>query len=168
MKESGFTIVEVVIAAFVFSIIGILVGNIFVQSSHLQRRGFSAQAIQENAQFALEMMTREIRVGAITTVDSECSSTSLDLIHPVNGSVWYSLSGGVVVRTEGGVRTELTSTDVNVTKMVFCISGSASNDDRPTRVTIVMNVQNRTGRDIVSVPIQTTVVSRDIASELIN
>lgn len=168
MKDSGFTIVEVVIASFVFAVIGIIVGNIFVQSSILQRRGFAAQSIQENMQFSLELMAKEIRVSAINTSDNNCTASSLSITHPTNGSIVYALSGGVISRNEGGISTEITSTQVNVTKLAFCISGATAGDNRSPKVTIVSTVQNRTGQDILTVPIQTTVTSRDIQSELNN
>jgi len=168
MKDSGFTIIEVVIASFVFAIIGIIVGNIFVQSSALQRRGFSAQAIQENMQFSLELMAKEIRVSAINTSDNDCTSSSLSITHPTEGSIVYGLSNGVITRNEGGFSTDITSTKVNVIKLAFCITGASIGDDRSPRVTIVSTVQNRNGPEILTVPIQTTVTSRDIQAEFVN
>lgn len=165
---AGFTIIEVLVATFLFSIITIEVSAIFVQVVNLERRGFAIQKIQENALFALELMAREIRVSQITTVDNNCTASSLDIVHPVNGNVSYVLNNGVIQRIADGVTTNLTSSDVVFVRLNFCVKGAPSNDNQTPRVAILTSIQNKTGKEIFQFDLQTTVSSRDVRSEFQN
>lgn len=171
-KQRGFTIIEVIVTAFVFSIIVIEIGSVFVQLLSVERRGFSSQKIQENAMFVLETMAREIRVSRIINQDDDpdhpCTKIILQMEHPVNGNITYTINNGVVKRTIGGtpsVTTSISSSDVNFTRLNFCVDGSGSNDGKQTRVAILASIQNRTGKDIIQFDLETTVTSRDVSSE---
>ncbi|HVZ11085.1 MAG TPA: prepilin-type N-terminal cleavage/methylation domain-containing protein [Candidatus Paceibacterota bacterium] len=166
-SQSGFTLVEVMVATFVFSIIVLATSGLFTQILNNERRAFAAQKIQENGLYVLELLTREIRVSSIVNQDStDCSATSLTISHPLNGTVTYSLSNGVLRRTADGVATDLTSSDVQLSRLNFCVLGSGASDNATPRVTIIGTMQNRTGKDIVTFNLETTVSSRDIGSEL--
>jgi len=170
--ERGFGIVELLVSMFVFSIIVTSVGVIFTQILALQRRGAGAQKVQENTLYALELMAREIRVSSITNQDNgNCNAPTLAITHPVNGIVNYSLSGGQIRRTAGGIETFITSKEVNYTRLNFCIFGSTvvggNGDNQQARVTIITQTSGRytAPRDTVTFDLQTTVVSRDNALE---
>lgn len=152
-------------ASFVFSIIALTITLAFVRVLNLERRAFSAQIVQENSLYVLELMAREIRVADIQSSDSNCSLTSLAMNHPVNGIVSYNLNNGIVQRIENGIATELSSAEVNFSRLNFCVNGAAGGDRKPTRVTILASVQNRTGKESVTFDLQTTITSRDVQSE---
>jgi len=170
----GFTLVEVIVTASIFSVLVIAVGAIFIQVLNLQRRGLNAQQVQENALFALEFMAKEIRVSEIPSgADFDCSAgvstPSLTINHPVNGTVTYTLNGTAVQRTAGGVSSNITSNAVRVSVLYFCIKGRPL-DDQQVRVMVVMRVEHA-GSDpnnTVTFDLQTTVTSRDITLELEN
>ncbi len=166
--EEGFTIVEILVTALVFSIMMIAVSSIFIQVINDERRALAAQAIQENGQFVLELMSREIRVSKIENQESSnCSATSLTIVHPVNGTVTYSLTaGGVLQRSAGGVLTDISSSAVTFSRLNFCIAGSGPADDQQARVAILASMQNRSGKDILTFNLETMVTSRDLQSEL--
>ncbi|MBX4211377.1 MAG: prepilin-type N-terminal cleavage/methylation domain-containing protein [Candidatus Yanofskybacteria bacterium] len=172
-NQGGFTVIEMITAVFVFSVIMVATGTAFVHTLGLQRRGFGAQKVQENTLFVLETMAREIRVSTIQTPDSNCglgAQAVLTINHPVNGIVQYSINaGGAITRTVGGVTTIISGQDVTFINPQFCVRGSGI-DDKQVRVTIVATVENisTSGRDKVSVPIQTTVSSREVATEFEN
>ena len=166
--QRGFGLVEVIIATFVFSIISIIVITNFVDILDLQRRGFAAQKIQEEALFAVESMAREIRVSQIQGPDDlNCSTTTLNINHPVNGPMVYSVSGGMVSKTVGGNTFPITSAKINFSRLNFCIRGSGVDDEQP-RVTIVASVQTANGQDGLQFDIQTSASSRDLREELLN
>lgn len=173
-REEGFSLIEVLTTILLFSIIMTAVGSIFVHVMKSQRRGFTGQLVQENVTFVLESMAREIRVSTIQgSPVADCSATFLNTLtisHPVNGTVIYSLSGTRIQRTQGGVATFLSSADVAFTKFNFCFLGSGPTDDKQARVAILARVESvpTSAANKFSVDIQTTVTSRDIASELQN
>ena len=166
-KQSGFTLVEVLVSSVIFSIIAVAVSSIFVQTLNLQRRGAAAQKIQDNALFVLESMSRDIRVSAITDQESpSCAATTLTITHPTKGAVIYRLNGDVVEKSEGGSSyVAISGSDVSFTRFNFCVTGSLQNDNKTPRVAILSTVQNKSGREILEVNLQTTVSSRDEIDE---
>ncbi|OGN16578.1 MAG: hypothetical protein A3C88_01715 [Candidatus Yanofskybacteria bacterium RIFCSPHIGHO2_02_FULL_50_12] len=172
-KERGFTLVEVLVSSFVFSIIVLGVSGLFVQVIGNQRRAVAAQEIQENGLFILELMSREIRVSQIVDSDqipagdsSNCTLTRLAIRHPVNGTVIYSIGNGLLLRTASGTTTELSSSAISFSRLNFCLLGSGPTDQQQTRVTILAASQNKTGKEILTVNLQTTVSSRDVQTEI--
>ena len=164
--EKGFTLVELMVASLVFSIIVLSISGLFVQTLAQERRAFEAQKIQENGLFILELMSREIRVSQIQNQEStDCSATSLTIIHPVNGTVTYTLNAGVLQRTAGGVTTDLSSSDVTFSRLNFCVLGSGVADKQQARVTILASIQNKTGKEILTFNLETGVSSRDESTE---
>lgn len=166
-KQLGFTIVEVLVSSVIFSIIAMAVSSVFVEALNLQRRGAAAQKIQDNALFVLETMSRDIRVSVITNQESlNCTATSLSITHPTKGAVIYRLNGDVVEKSESGSSyVAISGSDVSFTRFNFCITGSLQNDNKTPRVAILSTVQNKSGREILKVNLQTTVSSRDEIDE---
>ena len=169
-NEKGFTVVEVLVTSLIFSIMAIAVSAIFIQIISIERRGFAAQKIQDNALLVLEEMSRDLRVSKISNQESaDCTATTLTMTHPLKGSLVYRVSGGIVQRnTNGGGYIDISGSDVNFTRMNFCILGSLSNDNKSPKVTIVTSIQNRTGKEILQMNLQTSVSSRDVFDEFQN
>lgn len=167
-SQRGFGIVEVITATFVFSIISIIVATNFVNILNLQRRGFGAQKIQEEALFAVETMAREIRVSQVQSPDDlNCTLTSLIIDHPINGPTTYSISGGIISKTVSGNTFPITSVKINFSRLNFCVRGSGVDDEQP-RVTIVASVQTASGQEDLQFDLQTTISSRDLREEFLN
>ncbi len=165
-NSGGFTLVEVLVSAFVFSIIAVFVSGLFVQILALERRAFASQKIQENGLFIMELLSREIRVSQIQNQNSSnCTATSLTIIHPVNGTITYSLINDVLQRVAGGVTTDLSSSAVSFSRLNFCVMGSGTSDDLQARVAILASIRNKTGKEILTTNLETTVSSRDVYTE---
>ncbi len=177
MKSKGFSLIELLVAATVFTFVMTGVSTLFIAAMDIQRRATGIQKIDENVQFIIESISREVRVSTINTAlmgDTNCNpvdpvtTAKLDIVHPVNGQVEYQYlkdpSGyGAIYRN--GQR--LTTTDVDFKSFAFCVSGSGT-DGKQTRVTMPMTVQATAGRPStrVTVQLQTTVVSRDLTTDL--
>jgi Tfp pilus assembly protein PilV len=172
-NQKGFSIVEAITSIFVFSVVALIVAGLLVQAMNVERRAFSAQAIQENVLAVLELMAKEIRVSNISDQNNNCTTdpalNTLTITHPIEGMVTYSLNGGVVERTTGGITHILSSDDVVFNSLRFCISGSTTpSDNKSARVTVLLSISNKKGREILTTNIHTTVTSRDIVDELQN
>jgi Tfp pilus assembly protein PilW len=172
--QSGFSLIELLVAAAVFMFVVPAVSGLFIQALELQRRATGIQKIEENAQFAMESIAREVRVATITSGDTSCSPpdpiTTRELVidHPVNGTVTYRYdrgSGYGILSRNGEA---ITSTDVDIKTFAFCVRGSGS-DNAQTRLTMPMTIESTAGRpsNRVSVSLQTTVISRDLGVDLL-
>lgn len=167
-SNSGFTLIETTLVILLFSAIMVLMGSAFMGSLNLQRRAFNIQQAEENANFVLEAMAKEIRVSQISGPDTtNCPSapaTILRITHPVNGSVTYSLSGGAIHRNVNGTDSVMSSNAVQFTNLMFCISGTPIDDRQQPRVTIVASIKSvKTGQQ-ASIDIQTTVSQRFLSN----
>lgn len=159
------------VVVFIFTLMALTTTAILVRAMAIERRSFSAQTIQGNILAVAELMAKEIRVSRIVDQDNSCSpaTSTLVITHPIEGAITYSLSGGVVQRITGGTTYLLSTSEVVFNSLGFCISGTTSpSDDQPARVTILMSVSNRIGREILTNTIQTTVTSRNVLDELQN
>jgi hypothetical protein len=122
----------------------------------------------------LELMEREIRIGEITPPqDSPCTATTLTIKHPVNGTIIYSYDAvnKTITRKRGALAVEtLSSREVAVNRLNFCVIGSNPTDDQQARVGIVMQLQNKAPKtaNTIIFDVQTTVTSRDIVTEYQN
>ncbi|TSC74028.1 MAG: hypothetical protein G01um101444_388 [Parcubacteria group bacterium Gr01-1014_44] len=166
-KNAGFTLIEMVIVIALSAGVFMAASVIFVQAAKMQRRAFFIQRVQENIGFALETMSKEIRVSNVATPNSVCPGSpaqSLNITHPVNGDINYFLSGVDLHRrlSGSGVDTVLNSTGTQLTKLGFCVSGNTTGDDAQPRVTILLTVSNGhpDPEHNISIDIQTTLSQR--------
>ncbi|MEK7638175.1 MAG: prepilin-type N-terminal cleavage/methylation domain-containing protein [Patescibacteria group bacterium] len=167
-KQSGFSLIELLVAASIFAFVVTGVSGLFLQALDMQRRASGIQKIQENALYVLESITREVRVSTITGGDTSCNpvdpqtTNKLVIQHPVNGTVSYEYSRpsatGIITRNGE----QITSADVDISSFAFCVSGSGT-DGQQTRVTIPITLQTTAGRSVNSVSLQTTIISRDLS-----
>lgn len=65
VSRSAFTLLEVVVTMGIFSIISLVIVDIFLNSSREERRTFGRQNIQANTRTILETIARDIRLGTI-------------------------------------------------------------------------------------------------------
>ncbi|GEM_PF-1626815 len=159
--KSGFTLIEIVVAIGILSIVLMMgVGLLVVLLSH-QRRTINIQNVHDNARFAIEAMSREIRTGDsycaaancirpdAVTVTTDCSwsgggcGTFTFRQASTNEIVVYRLSpvGPVVeVSRNGGIFLPLTDPQRAVTRLRFYATG-ITNPSEQAKVTIIMEVE---------------------------
>jgi prepilin-type N-terminal cleavage/methylation domain-containing protein len=169
--QSGFSLVELLVATTIFAVVVAGVSQLFTSALDIQRRAIGVQKIEENAQYVIESISREVRVSTVESANAPCGagSSTLDIMHPTNGAVTYAYvsTGGIGGITRNGQL--ITSGDVNFATFKFCIMGAGA-DDIQARVTMPMTIESISGRAALrtSVSLQTTIVSRDLAEDLSN
>ena len=165
MNKKGFTLVELIVAVFIFSVLVALAGGSFISALSLQRRALNIKKVEENGRFILELMAREIRVAnPIATGDNSCPASGTSILaftHPVNGAIEYSLSGNQVHRRVNGVDSIISSPDVEASRLIFCISGNTTGDDRQPRVSIILGLKTPgSAADVAFLDLETSVSQR--------
>ena len=88
IKNKGFTLVELLVAMVVFTLIVMIVGNIAVSVIRGQRKAIVIQNSQEAGRFLLETMAKEIRASVINT-GSGNGLTLLDITNRYGNTLDY-------------------------------------------------------------------------------
>lgn len=166
MKPSkGFTLIEMLVAMTVFSILVILVGTVFVHMLNLQRKAVNIQQTEENATFVLESMIKELRVSVIApeVTDSNCPTsidTTLSITNQDGDAVRYYLEDGYVVRELNGIKYTISSNVVTFQYLGFCISGALTGDGKQSRITLLAKVKNTSSDQQSAFDIQVSISPR--------
>lgn len=183
--QAGFTLVEVIVAIALFSVVVSIAAGGFVTALRSQRQVAALIAADNNVSLVLEQMARELRTGYnVCRPGENCfkpSATNCPALSPVtvneldfynadSQGVIYRLNGDVIERAEQDangnfVFSPLTGNNVSVKYLNFTLSGNLSGDCWPPRVTISLGLSSKDSSvagDIIN--IQTTISARQLDS----
>ena len=172
----GFTLIEMMVAVSVFSIIMTLSMGSILSILDANQKSRTLNSAMDNLNFTLEGMTRTIRFGTNyhcgssgnTSLPLDCASPGTSLtLRDVNGvQVTYSLSGGRVARSiNGGANQFLTSPDMTITTLAFRVYGSPAYSNgadlfQPQAIVVIEgNVGNKNSTK-TTFGLQTTITQR--------
>lgn len=167
----GFTLLEMIVAAGIFSMVAVLASGSAFLFHRLQRKATNAQNVHDNIRFAIDSITREIRYGdkycdALLSV--ECANgviTSLDCSWTSGGCTQFSFreslaatpniayrldtsapGGGAIQKsTDGGAQWYyVTDPERTISTLRFYATGISFPlaDDIQERITIVVKVKS--------------------------
>ena len=163
--NSGFTIVELLVAMGLFVIlVGIATGG-FIRALRTQRFIVGLMEANNNVSLALEQMAREMRTGYHFT---KISGTELQFVNVNNVVVFYRLNAGTLERGTSDpllaiTYKKITADNVKITHFTVSLLGNNAGDGYPPRITIGLSVTG-TGEyleDIIT-NIQATISSRTL------
>jgi len=190
--RNGFTLVEVLIAIAVFSVIVTIGVGGFVHALHTQREVAALIAAQTNMSVVLEQMTREMRTGYLfcnTPTNNGNPNPTCQLSGnngcTINGNVWtcnnlidfynaqqqnvdYELQNGAIVRSASGPTgtfVPVTGNNVLVKYLTFTLFGNTEGDNWSPRVTISLGIAPNSNDPVLAndvLNLQTTVSARTI------
>jgi type II secretory pathway pseudopilin PulG len=187
-NEDGFTLVELMVSTSIFIVIMLMALGSLIVSSDSARKSQSLRSAMDNVSFAMEEMSRSLRVGT----DYSCvSSGSVTLPASSNNDCPLSgLGGGAIVFTPadheatprdsafrrnqsspGGYYSlqycdmasgciDITSPDVNIEVLKFFVQGSSLSDNEHPVVYIIMKGTVKVKNDFTSFAIQTVAAQR--------
>ncbi len=114
MVQSGFTIVEFLVAAAIFAFVALAISTVYVSNQQVYAKGQSRIDAQQNARVAIEQMERELRMAGKdprNTISTQSPATAIqtatgtsitflaDIDHDRTlDKVTYRLSGGQLLR----------------------------------------------------------------------
>lgn len=164
-NSAGFTLVETIATLFIFTLTVIFISSVFASAINMQRRAFNLQQVEENGNFLMETVAKEIRVATIdpSNPNNNCPATpanSLDITHPVNGTIRYWLNGTNLMRRVNGIDTVINGNTIEFTDLQFCISGNTTIDQQQPRVSLLATIRSRNTNNQAIVDFQTTLSSR--------
>ncbi len=173
MKNKGFTLVELLVSAGIFSIIVVTIVGVFVSSIKLQDNVLSAKKIIGELNYALEFMSRNLRMAVKDRGDAcvPISDTSYGLYPDGIGIIFRNVfeSGqcqkffleNQQIKFRRGIDDpiDITSGGINITKLKFAVSGNMPDDNLQPLVTIY--VEASAGK-APPIKLQTSVSQRNL------
>lgn len=180
---TGFTLVEIIIATGLFTILVVAVVDIIIASFKAQRKISNIQTVQDNIRFSLDLMTREMRTGEKFRIITHACPFNLG-----NGIEFTNLTAGerryyyladrdgdtfpdsiMRVAMTGDIdincalAAQFTADEVIVDYMRFYLNGQVlgPSDGQP-RITIVLGARSRDQKIVsqTSINIQTSITPR--------
>ncbi len=183
-RSAGFTLVEMLVAMTVFlTVLGVGVGS-FIFSFSAQRTVLTEKEVSETVNFALEFMSRKMRVAQIYDPDSpDCGGlshgesfetddgTQVRFVDSSDNCVEFRYNDAEnIIEFDNGTSTKnLTEKQsARITGLEFSLQGNTNTDGEQPRVTININAQG-VGKSEeaqgVTAEVQTTVSVREINVE---
>ncbi len=173
MENKGFTLVELLVSAGIFSIIVVTIVGVFVSSIKLQDNVLSAKKIIGELNYALEFMSRNLRMSMKDRGDGcvPIADTSYGLYVDGEGIIFKNVfeSGQcqrfflenqqIKFRRESDEPIDLTSPGIKITKLKFAVSGNMPDDDLQPLVKIYIEA---TAGKAPPIKLQTSVSQRNL------
>ena len=180
-KKNGFTLLEMLVAIGVFSVVATVAVSSVLMSLRANRKIRSTQTVINNLGYALESMTRAIRVGTHyhcdvnvgpITARRDCSSAASSFAFESSGGdrgdpndqVVYRLNGTTIERSlDGGASySPFTAAEVVVERLQFFVEHAAALPDQ-NQPFVIMTIEGYAAPDPATrtdFHIQTTVTQR--------
>jgi prepilin-type N-terminal cleavage/methylation domain-containing protein len=135
-NNKGFTLLELLLAISLLSLIITITVGIFVSGSKTQRKIIELSAAQREGGYLMETISREIRMAKAINSDQEGNNDSdVEFTNYDGDPTIYELSGGQILRNTKPI----SSSDVTIENLTFYVSDDF-NDVQPL-ITIVMKVK---------------------------
>lgn len=177
-NSAGVTLLELIVAVAIFTVVVSGSSGVFISALRAQRVVLAEQNLIDNIRFALEFMSRELRLASRDDTGT-CTGTAymtytnssgvLKFINSDGECVHYRLQGSAIqVSQNGGLSfSNLTFSSVAlVTNLSFIISGESRGDHQQPRATILITAESTGGLSEVTpkINIQTSVSARSVDS----
>jgi len=184
IKKGGFTLIEMLASVMIFSLIIGAISGVFISSFRSQKNALSSQRLLNQTSYALEYMSRALRMSQKQTADiPTCLSQNglnYEITHSGSGLKFINhleeddcqefFLEGVQLKYrkkigESGEETlDLTSSNLRITSLNFGSSGWSQDDDLQPRVTIFLAVKGKGQKpeEQPEIKIQTTISQRNL------
>lgn len=143
--KRGFTLIEMMVAIFLFSVVMVIATGALVSILGADRKAQAVEAVMNNLNFALDSMTRAIRTGSHYDCGfSPCNgggSTKFTFVDTDGQTVIYRYNAGTkrIERSiNAGAFQPLTSPSITVTNLRFSAIGENGSDTIQPRVLITV------------------------------
>lgn len=165
---TGFTIFEMTVAVTVFLVVMTVALMAFLNAGNIQKKAESLRAVNDNLNFAIEMILREIRTG---NNYNKISDSEFSFTDAYNCTVTYSLSDNRIKRAESGAgicdnvsATPITAQEIKIDNLKFTVRGVGADSQQPL---VIINIYGTAGKQEASqlkLNLQVTVSQRIVDS----
>lgn len=161
-NENGLTMIELIVAIGIFSlVIGMTIG-IFVLAITTQRRITALKNVNDNVRFTIESMAREIKTGK----NFSSIGGSLSFNNANGEAVVYRLNASIIEKSSNGGTnySAVTGPEVTINYLNFYLMGQLASDGLEPRITITIGATSQAGNQSANLKVQTTISERALQS----
>jgi len=184
MTKGGFTLIEMLVAVMIFSLIIGVISGVFISGLRGQKMTLSSQKLLDQISYALEYMSRALRMANKQTADIPAclfqEGLNYEITHSGSGLKFINhleeddcqeffledsqLKYRKKIGQAGEETLDLTSSNLQITSLIFSISGEGQDDDLQPRVTIFLNMKGKGQKpeEQPEMKIQTTISQRNL------
>lgn len=153
MNNKGFSLVEILVSIAIFSIVMVTAAGALLTTIDANHKAQAIQSVMNNLNFALESMSRAIRVGdtyhcgdsgslVSNQVPNDCTDGNSFFAFKRskdNQVVYYYLSGTQIFRqTNAGEILAISAPEIVIENLKFYVQGASLGSQAQPRVTIVI------------------------------
>ena len=180
IDELGFTLVELLVTMSVFSISIAAIVGLFASAMKVQLAVLQRQSILNNISYSLEYMSRALRM-AQKDLNGDCISKGYNFevygsstirflnAHEEGRCEEFFLQNGQIMVEQSSDNSSsnlsspepLTSSKINVERLVFSLSGQSQEDNLQPRVTLSLVFRTKKGKS-QEIRTQTTISQRNL------
>lgn len=133
--EKGYSLIELLVAMGLFSIVVSIMASMFMISLRGQQKAFTAQNVADNMRYAMEIMSKEIRMGSDFNLVSATDLQFKSNMPNRNGAtVEFTLAGGQILFDDdianAPASTAITSSNIGVMGLNFVLYPSGTTQPR--------------------------------------
>jgi prepilin-type N-terminal cleavage/methylation domain-containing protein len=187
-KTNGFTLIEVLVSVSIFSMVMLVATGAVFSIVAANKKTHALKSVMTNLNFALESMTRDIRVGSkygcdtAIGVSGDCQTggsvfhykanrdidgDSAFTLSDSNDQAEYSLVGGRIQKRVYGYSPStvfITAKEISISALKFYVIGTGTTDGRQPKVVFTIKGSAGAGTERSEFQIETTVSQRAIDS----
>ena len=177
--SNGFTLVEMLVAVAVFSMVSVIISSSLLFMTEASRKSRALNSVMNNLSYAVENMSKSIRTGVYYNCGVSGSLESPNNCSTGEDSIafesqmgnrgnpsdqWiYKLQGGEILRSTDGGSTfaNIVSSRIVIDNLNFYVTGATSGDNTQPRVLIILQGHVNPGKGVeTEFNLQTTVTQR--------
>jgi prepilin-type N-terminal cleavage/methylation domain-containing protein len=163
-SKGGFTLVEMLVATAVFTVVMTVTLAAILNITDIQKKISARRVVQENLNFAFDVMVREIRTGKNYNNQSDGNVEEFPFTNAQGQDVVYRINASnQLERSEDGGFNFLPLTDpkLNIENLNFVVNGAGSGDSRQPMVIITLAASAGEKEKLITrINLQTTVSQR--------
>ena len=183
--KKGFSLIELMVAMTIFTIVVIMAIGAFLVVTDASKKAKSLRIAMDNVNFAMENMSRSLRLGSnyycssspVSGLPTNSLATS-DCLDGKNAIIFTSYNApekgdqafqlvnnnglGIVQKVSSAGSLDLTSPEVNITDLRFFVRGSSPSDNYQPSVFIIMKGEVLVGGKVNNFAVQTLASQRNV------
>lgn len=160
--SKGFTLLEMIIAVGIFTIVVTIAMSGLLNLSDVNKDSINFSNLSDNIRFTLEMMAKEIRTGT----DYSLSGNVLTFKNAFGNTIVYKSENSRIKRSsDGGVNfLAMTASGIKIEELKFVVSGALSGDRLQPKILIRIKASVLFKNKKTEINLQTLVSSRNLDS----